>query len=159
MAAILRKITVKSVAGSVDVEKLIKADNKRLQLAKIFGTAYKMTPQESALGPYVKFSGRFRAVNADGEIFDAPSLIVPGIAQDMLIAALDQEGVNEVQFAIEISVKYEPTSVTKYVYEIKPLIEAASDDPIERLTAQLGIKKVDAIADQSEKPAGKGGKK
>lgn len=152
MATVLRKITIKDVAGKVDLEQLLKAENKTMNLAKIFGMAYKGKPEESALGFYVRFLGRFRAVNSEGEIFDAPALIVPAIAQDMLTAALEQDGVKEVQFAIEVSVVYDAESVTKYRYVIKPLIEAAADDPLERLTAQLNVK---AIAAPAKDKAGK----
>ena len=137
---ILRKITLKGVAGKIDFEKLLEAENRRIDLMKVYGTARKAKPDQSDLGPYVRFSGSFRAMNiATGEMFESGVMILPGIAQDLIMGALDSDGAEAVDFGFIISVNYNAESVTKYEYDIQSLMSPSKDDPLERLAAQMGL--------------------
>jgi hypothetical protein len=151
---ILRKITVKAVAGKVDIEKVLAAPEKKMTLAKIFGIASKAAPDQSDYGAFLRFKGRFRAINyVDGTQFESGSLILPPVAQDMLAGVL--EGVDgSVEFGFEVGVKYDAEAVTKYVYTVTPLFEASKDDPLQRLSnTVLSIaKKEDAPAEALPKP-------
>lgn len=137
MQNIIRKITLKAVAGKVDFDKLIATPDKYMKLAKIYGIASKAAPDESEYGAFIRFKGRFRGVNFEtGETYEAGAMILPATAQDMLAGVLEgTEG--SVEFAFEIAVKYDATSAVKYVYEIKPLFEVSKDDPLERLGASI----------------------
>lgn len=150
---LVRKITVKQVAGKIDLEKLLAAPNKTLQLAKIFGMASKARPDQSDMGSFLRFSGRFRATNfVDGTTYESGSLILPGVAQDALAGALDGADGGSVEFAFEISVKYDAESVTKYVYNVKPLFETSRDDPLERMGQRIAQLAAPAAAEKvSEK--------
>jgi len=157
MSKIIRTITTKAVAGKVDFDKLYATPNKQMTLAKIFGIASKAKPDESDLGAFIRFGGRFRGINYEtGETFEAGSLILPATAQDMLAGILESvEG--SVEFAFEIGVHYDATAVTKYVFDIVPLFEASNDDPLERLSRRVESAPAQ-IADKSkakadEKPA------
>ena len=75
---------------------------------------------------------------------------MPGVAQDLLMGALDGDGVGDVQFAFQIGAHYDKDSVTKYVYDVSSLIEPSEDDPVERLGAQLGVKTGPALTDKSK---------
>lgn len=136
---IIRTITTKAVAGKVDFDKLYASENKQLSLAKIYGIASKATPDQSDLGAFIRFKGRFRGVNFEtGETYEAGSMILPTTAQDMLAGILESvEG--SVEFAFEIGVHYDASAVTKYVFDIKPLFEASSDDPLERLSRKVQV--------------------
>lgn len=137
---ILRKITVKNVAGKVSIEKLLAAPGKKLTLMRVWGVARKAKPDQSDLGSFVRFLGAFRALNVEtGQMFQSGALILPGVAQDLLMGALDGDNVQEVQFAFEIGVHYDPEAVTKYVYDVKSLVEPAEDDPLERMQQALKL--------------------
>lgn len=152
---ILRKITLKNVAGKVDIEKVLAAPNKCMPLMKVYGVARKAAPGQTDLGPFVKFGGSFRAVNSlTGEMFEAGILILPGIAQDLLLGALDGGDVESVNFGFAISVKYSPESAAKYEYDVSSLLAPAVDDPLERLGASLGVV-VARLAAETEKEEAK----
>lgn len=139
---LVRKITVKQVAGKIDIEQVLAAPNKTLKLARIYGMASKARPDQSDMGAFLRFSGRFRAQNfVDGTLYESGALILPGIAQDALAGALDGANGGAVEFAFEISAKYDKEAVTKYVYQVTPLFETSQDDPLERMG-----RKVAAIA-------------
>lgn len=153
---ILRKITLKNVAGKVDIEKVLAAPNKRMDLMKIYGVARKATPGQTDIGPFVKFGGSFRAINsATGEMFESGMAILPGIAQDLLLGALDGGDVESVNFGFAISVKYSPESIAKYEYDVSSLLAPAADDPLERLGASLGVTALPAPAPEAEKEEAK----
>ena len=138
MSTLLRKLTVKSVGCKPDFEALLAAPDKRMKLCRFYGIARKAKPDNSDFGDFVRFTGSFRGVNlADGEIYEAGALILPGVAQDLLAGALDNEEVSDVQFAFEIGLKYDATVVTKYTYTVESLIKAAENDPLQMLEKQM----------------------
>jgi hypothetical protein len=137
----VRKLTVKGVMGAnPDLEKLLKAEGKRMDLLTIFGVARKFKPDTAPNGSnFVRFFGQFRAVNLDtGEVFDSGQCIVPGTVQDALYGAMGSgEEVKEVQFAVRIGVKYDATAVTKYVYTVNNLMPTQENDPMTLLENSL----------------------
>lgn len=171
---ILKKITVKSCNAMPDVEKLIKAPGKAMELLDIVGqvTGYKIGNSDK--GEYVKFSGSFMAVNKDsGEMFRSGVAILPGAAPGLLVGALDG-GASGVEFAFSVGAKYDPTAVTKYVYTLQSRLAPREDDPVMRLASSLGMPLPVLAAPKSEpnpgekapeapksdaKPEGKGGRK
>ena len=139
---IIRKITTKAVAGKIDFDKLLAAPGKHIDLMKVYGVARKALPQQTDLGAFIKFTGSFRAESCvTGDMFQSGSVILPGVAQDLLAGALDGDAVDDVQFGFIISVAYNADSVTKYSYEVVSLLTPSEDDPLERLGASLGITK------------------
>ncbi len=149
---ILRKITLKAVCGKLDFDKLIASDSKKITLMKVFGVARKAKPDQSDLGAFIRFTGAFRAVNVEtGQVFQSGVLILPGVAQDLLLGALDGENIEEVNFGFEIGAHYDADSVTKYVYDVRSLVEPAQDDPLERMAKQLGVHSGPALEHKGEK--------
>lgn len=137
---IVRKITLKGVCGKVDIEKLLAAPGKRMELMKVYGVARKASPGESPIGQYVRFSGSFRAVNSvTGETYQSGGLILPAIAQDLLAGALEGDNVEDVNFGFSVAVHYDGDAIAKYVYEVESLLAPAADDPLERLGQALGV--------------------
>lgn len=137
---IVRKLTIKGIiGGKVDIEKVLKKEGKKMDLCSIYGIARRFKADQSDLGSFVRFYGRFRAVNLEtGEVTEAPQIIVPGIVQDQLYAAMGNEAeVKEVQFAVRVGVKYDPEAATKYVYYAQTLEEPSESDPLEMLGAKL----------------------
>lgn len=133
-----RKLTIKVVmGGNPDIEVLLKAPGKRINLCQIFGIATKAKPGQSDMGPFVAFLGQFRATNLEtGEIFESPKMILPKFLEEQLHAVLPETGGN-VEFAFQIAVKYDATAATKYVYEAKNLLPPAENAQLDDLTKRV----------------------
>jgi hypothetical protein len=141
----LRKLTLKGVAGKVNLEKLIKAEDKHLDLAKIWGTARRAKAEtfqmpDGKVSNYLRFIGRFQGINLEtGEIFESGACILPGIAQDLLAGELEGDGNKEVMFGFLIGVNYVPDASVPFEYTVTSLIELTEDDPMLRIAGALGI--------------------
>lgn len=132
----VRKLTTKVIfGGNPDVEELLKAEGKKMDLALIAGVARKFKPDSSEHGNFVRFYGQFQGVNmVTGERFEAGQAILPGAGQDALYGAMGSEGeAVTVEFAYLISAKYDKDAVTKYVYECRPVTKPKENDPVAQL--------------------------
>lgn len=130
----IRKITIKTVCGGVDFDKLVAAKEKRLDLMTLFGVARLARPGSSDYGMYTAFLGEFVAVNMEtGEEFGSSKLLVPKILEEQLAGLVGQEGGREVKFAVVIGVRYEPKSQVKYEFTLRPLVETADASVIAEL--------------------------
>lgn len=136
----VRKLTIKGVMGEKpDIEKLLAAEGKRMDLCDIFGIARRHKPDASDHGSFIRFYGRFKGVNlATGEILEAPQLIAPGTLQDMIYGAMgNEENIVEVQFAVRCGIKYDKDAATKYVYTFVNLMPTMENDPMALLEASV----------------------
>lgn len=130
----VRKISIKTVCGTPDIEEVIKA--KKIDLMDVFGIVTRMKTTTSDYGESVKFIGQFRATNlATGELFKAPSLFLPKAWEEELSAAMTT-GANA-EFALRVSVLYDKTSATKYVYDCVSLFEPQVSDAMLALEAKF----------------------
>lgn len=117
-----RKITLKTIGVTPDFEELMKAEGKKMKLAHIFGVATKAKPGQSDLGPYVKFLGQFRAVNlATKDEYESSAIILPRFLEEQLFGMLPEGGGN-VEFAFELSARFDKDAATKYVYDARNLL-------------------------------------
>lgn len=134
----LRKITLGTIGVQPDIEALMKADGKKLDLADIYGVATKAKPGQSDYGPFVAFLGDFRAVRlSDKATFQARKIIFPQFIEEELYGAFP-DGVNgNVEFAMRISAKFDKDAATKYVYEMKPIIKPAESAQLSALEAKM----------------------
>ena len=135
----LRRLTVKTVFGAVDIEEVLKKADKRMDCMSIYGIVRRFKPDSSEIGgEFVRFYGQLRAVNLKtGEVFEGGQCILPGIAQDALYGALSGADTAEVQFACKIGVKYDPKAVTKYVYTVESLLPPQESSPLAQLEKGL----------------------
>jgi hypothetical protein len=161
---IVKKITAKIVCGKVDIEKLIdygKANGKSavMPLFAIIGLASDSQAGETALGPYVKLLGQFKAVNADtGEEFRSGAAILPGSANDLVYGALKGlgEGGGSVEFALRVGVQRDETAAIGYVYVVEQVYQQGANDALAALEARLAPPaNVAQIRDASKTVAGK----
>lgn len=137
----VKKLSVATVYGKVDLKELIAAAGETLAVMRVIGSAVGVKEGESNFGHWRALMGQFRAVNAmSGEVFEAPILYLPEVALTPILVSLSQPGARAVEFAIDISVKYvnnnKPGGVP-YEYTWTPLLAPGADDPIARLEAQI----------------------
>ena len=128
----VRKITIKSVYGPIDLEKLMKAPERKLRLLNVLGIVRKAQPGETDKGPFVKFIGDFKATNLEtGEIYRSGACILPNFIADMIIGAMDSG--RSVQFAFEIQCRYSDDAISKYMYDLISLLPPSESDELAML--------------------------
>ncbi len=135
----IRKITVKTVCDTPDIEAILKAEGKRMDLMDIYGIAKGMKPGSGDNGPYVAFIGEFRAKNIQtGELFLSAKALVPKVLEEMIAGAgMAGDVFNPVEFAFRISVEYDKSAATKYVYDVTPLVPMEENDTIRALENKM----------------------
>lgn len=143
MSNIITKMTVKGVGANPSKAK---AENRKVPLARIFGTAAGVVHKVDNRGePITGITGNFEGVNLEtGEVYSSGVLYLPGGIHEMLLNAVDQgeedakgkPTYNSVQFAFDISA-VPATNPIGYSYEATQLIEASKADPMAELRASL----------------------
>ena len=132
---ITKKITIGGING---IRAGFKGIKELTLVARIYGTTSKFDAKESAqYGVSYKFSGEFRAINADGEEFASPVCYLVEPAQSMLVEALNAAEGKAVEFAFDFFVQPDEKSVTGYIYEIKPLLETKASAPLQSMAEKL----------------------
>lgn len=145
MSEMLRKITIKNCGFDVQTVKMAIEGKKSADLLKIAGVTNKSQPGQTDKGEYLLLQGEFRAVNLiTGEVFESASCILPNFISDRLAGALQVS--DQVEFALMISAKSNPSSVTGYEYTVTPLVEAAPSDRLANLLESSGMTGTLALA-------------
>lgn len=151
---ILRQITPKVIGGKIrDFE----PGETYIPICRIYGTANGVKRGQGTYGPYAKLIGSFEGVSIEtGEIYTAPTLILPPPMNETLAAAIES-GDTGLQFAFEVGVKpgVNRTGKSKAVYEwvTKNLIKQSAADPLAEL--RNAVKALPAPTVETAK-AGKG---
>lgn len=122
-------------------------------LMRVFGQCDAMKPITTNFGTSMEFQGQFEATNAlTGEVYRSSKLFIPDLVESIIVAqveaalaagkeAADAAGVPfngkaGVQFAFDIGAD-SANNAHGYQYTITPLVQAAANDPMEALRAQL----------------------
>lgn len=136
----LKRITVKTVYGAVDLEALLKAKDKTIPLMQVWGVAARGKVATSQYGESIGFLGIFKAVNiGTGEIFRAPKFYAPRGLEEEIAGAMGDvlNAPRQVSFGFTISVSYDPESATKYVYTWDSIANTQESEPMLALEAAL----------------------
>lgn len=139
----VKKLSVATVFGKIDLKKLIAADEKgeTVPVMRVMGSAIGTKTGDSNFGPWTALQGQFKAINLDtGETSEAATLFLPDVALTPILVGLAAPGARGVQFAIDIHAKYaadaKPGGVP-YEYTFVPLLPAEDTDPIKQLELRL----------------------
>lgn len=135
----VKKLSVATVYGKIKLSDLMDPKNKDgFPVMKVYGSAVSVKKGLSSFGEWEALQGRFKAINpSTGEISEAPTLFLPGVALVPIQVALSAPDSRGVEFAIELRVKFSEESQTKYEYSWVPLLPAGADDPIARIEAKM----------------------
>ena len=129
---ILRKLTIKNCGWNTSELKAAVAKAPQTDILKIAGVITSIRPGQTQLGEYAELGGQFQAVNlATGEMFQSAKSILPTFIADPMVEA--SKGGSEVEFAIQIGVKRNDTSVVGYEFSVKPLVEPKVSDKLAKL--------------------------
>lgn len=170
--SIVKKITAKGVCG--DIKKLVNMhmvegeipNNIVINLFRIHGKCASYNTKSTDYGDSIQLKGTFVATSLleEDKVYRSGSCYLPDIAADLVAGMLlDNEDVNSVEFAFDIAIKTDSSSVVGYVYEVTPLLEPQEDDSLSRLASSLPamptIKAIEASKGSNaapvEKPATK----
>lgn len=137
----LSKLTMKACGAKPDFDAIYAAKPNPVPLLRVVGIAAKAIPDATEQGPFLRFKGRFQATNLrTGAEFFAGSAILPKVAEELLggaLEAVDSGSSPQVSFGFDISARYDETAITKYVYEIVPLMQPQEDDPLAMLAKSV----------------------
>lgn len=134
----LRKLTIKGVGFDIPAIKAVLADKKSCELLRIAGITHQVQRGQTDKGEYLKLIGEFRAVNVvTGEHFEAGICLLPNFISDRIAGALQVS--EQVEFALSIGAKSNPTSVTGYEYTCTPLVDAAPSERLHSLLEAAGM--------------------
>jgi hypothetical protein len=149
---IVRKLSAKTVIGNVKA--LAPKDGSTAPLFQVYGVGRKIVEGESTYGPWACIAGDFRAVrSSDGEVFAGSKVFLPEVAHDMAANALHSTDAESIELAFEIGVRAtdDERGGAGYEYTVKPLIEAAENDPT-RSTGRESTGRVAGSESGTEKP-------
>ncbi len=141
--AMVRKITARIVCGKPDKKAIINSEGDPIWLMTVYGNTHRSIPGETDYGPYLKFRGKFEAVNIEtGEMFTSMNLILPPIAEELVEDALTREGVSSVDFALKVGVRRDDEAISGYQWVAESVTETEGEDPVARMRAKLQDMKV-----------------
>lgn len=143
-AKILKKITMKELGATSEQIEIVKQTKKEVFLADVAGVATDIKGGETQYGPWTALKGRFVARDAAGNDYQSSTLIMPDIANDLILNELKDadENTHGVQFAFRIVAQ--PDMVAGelrgkgYKYGATPLLAPKPDDASFRLFALIG---------------------
>lgn len=128
--AIVSKLTIKTMKAQPARHSVEKDD----LIATIYGRCTDKKAGTSDHGEYIRFIGEFEGINATtGEAYRSGNMIVPKTLEMLLDQAITLDENNAVDFAVEVWVEKNESSITGYSYLIKPLIKPAESDVLANL--------------------------
>lgn len=130
----IKKITVKNVCGKIEPPK---QKGKSVPVMRLFGLVTHYDIRESQYGPSPRFKGQFEALSLldkSAKPLRSGTLYVPEVVSDMILAAFPDGEIRTVQFAVEIGVKADDSTIG-YQYEVRPLIHHEDTDPLANVRA------------------------
>lgn len=140
----VKKLSAKTIYGSIDLKKLLAAPDETLTLFTVLGCAVGSKTGQSSYGEWTALLGQFEATHAEtGEVSSGANLFLPDVALTPILVALSQEGTRGVEFAIRISAKFVDAAKTgkaggvPYEYTWEPLLPPDANDPVTRIKARL----------------------
>lgn len=143
MAQILKKLSVKTVCGSISkklIEQLKANGGAAVPVMRVLGIATGSKSGQTNFGPWVSLTGNFEAVNLEtGQTFKAQNLLMPmGYCEDGALK-LQQEGVTNLNVACDVFVRYfKFGEEDKYEYTLEAHQTTAEEvDPLASLRAAV----------------------
>lgn len=158
----LKKITPSTITKACDIDLLgLPRPVPAQALYDLFGIVNGSKRGQTALGSWLAFTGRFKAVVPTGEVFISGKTHIP-VLEDMIYSVLiEAQQLDEkasVEIALRIGIKPAQKgkpSATGYEYDVQRLVERESEsDPIARLQAEASraMAALPAPAAEKEKP-------
>lgn len=134
---LITKITVKTVYGKINREKLYQPGVTKVPVMRVGGTVTGLKSGNSDYGEFTKLTGTFQAVNAEtGEVFVSGVAILPAVANDLVRGMVVPN--QAVSFLLDITADRDDSSGTGYTYSAASPIEPSADNALMALFASAG---------------------
>lgn len=140
---LVRKISARTVFGTkTDVVELVLKDKTKDHPLFVVGGIVTGTKRgeakiegETDKRPWVALTGRFKAINTRGDVFQSSVCFLPLYLVESVEAALAIEGDGKelVEIKYGIFAKFDQDSATSYVYGAQSLMQVDAEDPLEKL--------------------------
>lgn len=121
-----------------------KAKGKAVPVSRIYGIVRNSEPGQTDIGPYIKFSGEFEAINlVNRSVHRAKTLVLPAVAEsfvnESLQAAKAESPDASVTIGMDITVTEHKSAKggTKFKYGVSPLT-SPGNDPLTELGNKFG---------------------
>lgn len=146
-ASYVKKITMASAGFTPRACEDLLAQNKQKKttVLRIYGRCAEAKADSTDIGPFIKFSGEFEAVNlVDRTKYRSKTLILPQIAENFLddaIQSVKSSDPNAIaQFGLDITVEENRSTKGgyKFKYGVQPLIDAPKKDALSMIGESLG---------------------
>ena len=132
---LVKQISIKTVYGDKEkiLEAVMKDKSKETFLARIFGVIegyqkgkgrhqrINRDTKEAEDTYWHRFGGDFRAMNADGEIFESATAFLPEYVSGSFITAIDNNDEAVIEFGFDIYARYNKDSITSYEFIAQPV--------------------------------------
>lgn len=154
---LVKKITMRDIAATEQLER-VKSEKISLDIAHVGGTARGVKSGTSSFGEWTALTGDFWAQNvATGEEYRSTVLIMPSIAQDLVVNALRDSDNNAVDLAFTITATPDVADgVVRgrgYKFGAKPVIQPKEADEMSRIKSLFaGQQKPQLPAPQAVQP-------
>lgn len=143
-----KKITVRTVhLDTADCEAIAEnlGKKKPVSVLRVGGSIEKAESQTSHLGTYMKYTGRFAALNLTENIeYRSKVMILPAVAESALQDLIDKvkkdDNEAQIEFALDITLEYynnPNTEGTRFRYGVKPLRDPG-EDSLSKLLQSFG---------------------
>lgn len=133
----MSKVTIVSKLSAKKILGKVKKPESKTMLMQVFGVATGTKTGESNYGQWVALTGQFRAIDlTDGAMYQSGVCFLPKSGLEMITPFLKKEGIDGIEFALNIGVVPADNSVG-YEYIVEPVLEAKENDPLEILTKKV----------------------
>lgn len=123
--------------------KLEKAKSIKVPLFRVIGVATGVEERSTSVGVSSKFVGQFEVIVYEtGEIIEGFNIYLPGIAEDMVNAALTKG--SSLSFVLEIGAEPAPTTARGYAWTAEPLVDLDTTSIISDFKSTLNLPPVPA---------------
>lgn len=86
---------------------------------------------------WTRFSGDFRAVDLNGEIFEASTAFLPDYVSGQFVTELKEEGGTTIAFAYDVFARYNTAAATSYEFIATPVKKQGEEDRVAAMMLAL----------------------
>lgn len=147
MAKIIKRLSIKTLFGDIDLEKLPEKGAKKL--VQIVGIVTGLHVGKSMLGDLVVLKGSFLGLNLEtGQKVFSSKCLVPDSLTDEISVLLAIKENNALEFAVVIEAKRNPDIAKGYEFVIVSLVPISKSEPLASLLARVPAIEGFSVPDQ-----------
>lgn len=137
-AQLLRRIDRNTVSGDkTRMLEIVMSDKSKTHfLYRVGGICIGVITGTSQFGDWQKLVGRFKAQNADGDVFVSASAFLPGDVSQIISNKLAKPDAEQVTFLYDVFVRFDSKLATNYGFIVEPVRKPDEADPLDALFSE-----------------------